>query len=239
VPKTNQANRPIGYRAVRIALNVAAPVACIDYGRNYKKRISQSSKYRNPVLQTIAHKTRYRHVADTVSGTGGRAPRLFGFGTQRYGYHLRSQGSVTCFWQTRLYPLQHSPIAIPEVNMMKTACSAIDEYIAQFPEGIQVICQKLRETIRSAAPDATEKISYGLATFYEGENLIHFGVMKNHIGLYPTSSGVAAFADRLKSYRTTKGAIQFPLKDPIPYSLVYDIAAFRVREAREHAKLCP
>ena len=111
-------------------------------------------------------------------------------------------------------------------------CTTIDEYIAQFPENIQAICQKIRETIRSAAPDATEKISYGLATFFEGENLIHFGVMKNHIGLYPTSSGVAAFADRLTEYKTTKGAIQFPLKNPIPYSLIYDITAFRVQEAR-------
>ena len=112
-------------------------------------------------------------------------------------------------------------------------CTTIDEYISQFSEPIQMICQKIRSTIRTAAPDATEKISYGLATFFDGENLIHFGVMKNHIGLYPSSSGVAAFADRLTEYRTSKGAIQFPLKDPIPYPLIYDITVFRVQEARK------
>lgn len=112
-----------------------------------------------------------------------------------------------------------------------TAPLTIDEYIAQYPDNIQAICQKIREIIRTAAPNATEKISYGLATFWEGENLIHFGVMKSHIGIYPGADGVLAFADRLAGYKTTKGAIQLPLKDPIPYDLIRDIAEYRVRQA--------
>ena len=107
----------------------------------------------------------------------------------------------------------------------------IDEYIAQYPADVQAICEQIRKTIRSIAPDVVEKISYGLATFWDEENLIHFGVMKNHIGIYPGADGVAAFADRLSAYKTSKGAIQFPLKSPIPYDLIREITEYRVREA--------
>jgi len=113
-----------------------------------------------------------------------------------------------------------------------TGYHTIDEYIAQYPENIQAICQKIRETIRAAAPNAIEKISYGLATFWAGENLIHFGVMKNHIGIYPGAEGVEVFADRLTGYKTTKGAIQLPLKDPIPYDLIREITEYRVLHSR-------
>lgn len=112
------------------------------------------------------------------------------------------------------------------------AAATVQDYILQFPQDVQAICQKIRETIRSVAPEAVERMSYGLATFYQGENLIHFGVMKRHIGLYPGAEGVAAFADRLRGYRTSKGAIRFPLDAPIPYELIRDIAAYRVREAQ-------
>ena len=113
-----------------------------------------------------------------------------------------------------------------------TAPKTIDEYIAQYPSDIQTICQNIRNTIRAAAPTATEKISYGLATFWEGENLIHFGVMKNHIGIYPGADGVVAFADRLTGYKTTKGAIQLPLKDPIPYGLIREITEYRIQKVK-------
>lgn len=106
----------------------------------------------------------------------------------------------------------------------------VETYIAQFPAPIQEICHAIRTAILSAAPDATEKISYGIPTYYLGENLIHFGVMKNHIGLYPTSDGVTAFAERLSEYQTSKGTIQFPLSRPIPYDLIREITAYRVRQ---------
>ena len=107
----------------------------------------------------------------------------------------------------------------------------IDEYIALYPAPVQAILTRVRETIRGEAPAATEKISYGLPTFFDGENIIHFGAAKNHIGIYPGADGVAAFTDRLTAYHTSKGAIQFPLKDPIPYELIREIAAYRVRQA--------
>ena len=106
-------------------------------------------------------------------------------------------------------------------------CSTIDEYIAQYPADMQKILTKIRKTIRKAAPKAAEKISWGMPTFYQGENLVHFALMKNHIGFYPGAEGVASFADELDGYKTSKGAIQFPLSKPVPYDLIARITAFR------------
>lgn len=106
----------------------------------------------------------------------------------------------------------------------------IDEYIAGFPEDIREILEKVRETIRQAAPDATEKISYQMPTFYLNGNLVHFAAFKKHIGLYPAPSGVEAFQKELAPYVKAKGSIQFPLDKPIPYDLIARITAFRVQE---------
>ncbi len=112
----------------------------------------------------------------------------------------------------------------------------VDSYIAQFDETTQGILRRVREAVRVGAPDAIEKISYGVPTFWHGENIIHFAAAKKHIGLYPSSSGVAAFADRLGDFATSKGTIRFPLDKPIPYALITEIAAFRTREAAETKK---
>ena len=114
--------------------------------------------------------------------------------------------------------------------------STIDEYIALYPADIQKILTKIRKTIRKAAPKATEKISWGMPTFHQGENLVHFAVAKNHIGFYPSTGGVAAFADELDGYKTSKGAIQFPLSKPVPYDLITRITTFRVEQALEKRK---
>lgn len=106
----------------------------------------------------------------------------------------------------------------------------IDEYIATFPDDIQVILQSIRETIKAAAPDATEKISYQMPTFALNGNLVHFAAFKNHIGFYPTPSGVEAFQDELARYRTAKGSIQFPLDEPMPLDLITRIVKRRVTE---------
>lgn len=106
----------------------------------------------------------------------------------------------------------------------------IDEYIAMFPQQIQGILQELRRVIRETAPEATEKISYQMPTFYLYTNLVHFAAFKNHIGFFPTSSGVEAFADKLTGYKTSKGTIQFQLNQPIPYDLVREIVEYRVQE---------
>ncbi|MDH2917481.1 MAG: DUF1801 domain-containing protein [Gallionella sp.] len=116
---------------------------------------------------------------------------------------------------------------------MKSASTTpanIDEYIATFPHEVQAILQKLRQTICKAAPDATEKISYQMPTFYLNGNLVHFAAYKNHIGFYPAPSGIVAFQDELKKYKTSKGAIQFPIDAPIPQALVKKIVEFRVKE---------
>lgn len=112
----------------------------------------------------------------------------------------------------------------------------MDEYIAGFPPDIQAILQQIRAVIREAAPNATEAISYQMPTFKLNGNLVHFAAHTNHIGFYPTPSGTEKFAQSLASYRTSKGAIQFPLDKPIPYDLIKEITLFRVRENSEKAK---
>ena len=108
----------------------------------------------------------------------------------------------------------------------------IDKYISEFPEKIQAVLNKVRQTIKDILPEAAEKISYGMPTFWQGENIVHFAAYKNHLGFYPTQSGVAAFADRLKNYKTSKGTIQFPY-DSVDYNLIADITRFRIKEAQE------
>lgn len=104
----------------------------------------------------------------------------------------------------------------------------IDEYIANFPNETQLILTKIRAIIKQKAPLATEKISYGMPTFYLEENLIHFAAYKNHIGLYPGPQTITAFLNQLKDYKTSKGAIQFSLNKPIPYELIRNIVKYRL-----------
>lgn len=108
--------------------------------------------------------------------------------------------------------------------------SDIDEYILQFSQELQGKLNRIRTVIKEAAPNASEKISYGMPTFYLDGNLVHFAAFKQHIGFYPTPSAVDFFKDELKSYKTSKGAIQFPYNKPIPYELIKKIVLFRVEE---------
>jgi uncharacterized protein YdhG (YjbR/CyaY superfamily) len=110
----------------------------------------------------------------------------------------------------------------------KTRYKTIDEYIANFPENIQEILNKMRQVIKESAPEAEEAISYGMPTFKLHGNLVHFAAYKNHIGFYPTPSGIEAFKNEISNYKSSKGAVQFPLNKPIPYDLVKKIVAFRV-----------
>ena len=111
----------------------------------------------------------------------------------------------------------------------------IDEYISRFPKDVQAKLEKLRATIREAAPEAKEKISYQMPTFALEGNLVHFAAYRKHIGFYPTPSGIEKFKDRLSAYKWAKGSIQFPLDEPIPYELVREIVAYRVKENVEKA----
>lgn len=107
---------------------------------------------------------------------------------------------------------------------------SIDEYISQFPPEVQEILCTIRKIIKEAAPDAEEKISYQMPTFVLNGNLVHFAAFKNHIGFYPTPSGIEAFKEKLSMYKGAKGSVQFPINKPIPYELIRDIVKYRVEE---------
>ena len=113
----------------------------------------------------------------------------------------------------------------------------IDEYIKALPEDVQGILQKIRLTIRKAAPKAVESISYQMPTFkLNGKGLVYFAAFKNHIGFYPIPSGVKAFEKELLPYKQGKGSVQFPIDKPIPYELVRRIVRFRAKENQERKR---
>lgn len=118
---------------------------------------------------------------------------------------------------------------------MNTTITTIDAYIATFPASTQALLQQMRTTIAKAAPKAEEAISYGMPTFKLQGNLVHFAGYKNHIGFYPAPSGIVSFAEDLKKYQTSKGAIQFPIDEKLPLALVTKIVKFRVKENTEKA----
>jgi uncharacterized protein YdhG (YjbR/CyaY superfamily) len=116
---------------------------------------------------------------------------------------------------------------------METKVSTIDEYIAGFPPEVQAHLHQIRLTIQKAAPNATEKISYGMPAFYLNGNLIYFAGYKNHIGLYPAPQGIDAFKKELSVYKGAKGSVQFPLDKPMPLDLIARITEFRVQQNLE------
>lgn len=122
----------------------------------------------------------------------------------------------------------------------KPGYSTIDEYIALYPPEVQEKLQAIRKVIRESAPDATEKISWRMPTFYMNGNLIHFAAFKNHIGLYPGASGIANFEYRFTEYKSSKGAVQFPMNKPLPFELITEIVRFcvadKIKEAAIKAK---
>lgn len=108
------------------------------------------------------------------------------------------------------------------------AAQNIDEYIADFPEDIQLRMEKLRVAIKKTIPNVTEKISWGMPTFYLKGNLIHFAGHKNHIGLYPGIEAIEALAKDLTGYKTSKGTVQLPHNKPLPLDLVVKIVKFNI-----------
>ncbi len=106
----------------------------------------------------------------------------------------------------------------------------IDEYIARFPEEIAIRLQKVRETIRSVAPDAEEGISYQIPVFKLHGSMVYFAGYRTHIGFYPTSSGIEQFKEELSGYKIGRGTVRFPLNKEIPYELIARITAFRYAE---------
>ena len=106
--------------------------------------------------------------------------------------------------------------------------STIDEYIAEQDEGLRPLLEQVRACIRAAAPEAAEKISWRMPTFWQRENLIHFAASKKHLGIYPGDLTNIPFSDRLAEYHTSKGAIRFPYDKPIDFGLIADITRWRV-----------
>ncbi|QMW02896.1 iron chaperone [Spirosoma foliorum] len=106
----------------------------------------------------------------------------------------------------------------------------IDAYIADFPEATQVLLQQVRQTLKQAAPEAEEAISYGLPTLKLNGNLVHFGAFKNHIGFYPAPRALEEFKEELAGYKGAKGSVQFPLDQPLPLELITRITKYRINQ---------
>ncbi|MEZ5306257.1 MAG: DUF1801 domain-containing protein [Pyrinomonadaceae bacterium] len=108
--------------------------------------------------------------------------------------------------------------------------SSVDDYIDSCHPDVQATLRMIRQTIAAAAPEAKEKISYGMPAYAQKGTLVYFAAWKSHIGFYPTSSGIKAFGKELESFVKSKGAVQFPLDKPVPYDLISEIVRFRVNE---------
>ncbi len=117
----------------------------------------------------------------------------------------------------------------------KGSFRSIDEYIATFPKEIQALLEAVRGAIKAAAPEAEERISYQMPAFALNGNLVYFAALKDHIGLYPTSSGIEAFKDELSAFEGAKGSVRFPIDQPLPLDLISRIVRFRVAENLDRA----
>jgi uncharacterized protein YdhG (YjbR/CyaY superfamily) len=117
------------------------------------------------------------------------------------------------------------------MDARKKSADTIDKYIAQFPGEIQEKLQQLRQTIREAAPQAEEAISFRMPAFRLNGTLVYFAAFRDHISFFPTSSAITAFRSEISRYKTSKGTVQFPLDEPIPLDLVRKMVRFRVEES--------
>ena len=117
--------------------------------------------------------------------------------------------------------------------MKKDKIFNVDDYLAQFPSLIQEKLEQLRETIKKAAPNAEEVMSYQMPAYRQHGILVYFGGHKHHIGFYPTPAGIDAFKSELSVYHPAKGSVQFPLDQPFPEDLISRIVEFRANENRK------
>jgi uncharacterized protein YdhG (YjbR/CyaY superfamily) len=120
------------------------------------------------------------------------------------------------------------------MNARKVKFGSIDEYIASFPKDVQQILEQLRATVKAAAPEAGEKISYNMPTFtLNGTYLVYFAGWKNHIAFYGAPRGNPQFKEDLSAYESGQGTLQFPLNKPLPIGLITKIVKFRAAENRK------
>lgn len=122
------------------------------------------------------------------------------------------------------------------MDKSKAGITTIDEYIASAPKEVQTVLNEVHATIKAAAPEATERIAYGMPTFFLNGNLVHFAAHKNHIGFYPTPGGIEKFKKEFAKYEGAKGSVQFPLDQPMPLALISKVVKFRVAENKQKAK---
>jgi uncharacterized protein YdhG (YjbR/CyaY superfamily) len=120
--------------------------------------------------------------------------------------------------------------------MHQSAPATVDEYIAAFPSDVQLILQEIRSTIKRAAPQAEEKISYKMPAFTLAGVLIYFAAFKKHIGVFPPVRGDQKLSKQIARYRGEKGNLKFPLDEPIPYELISKIVKFRVKEQAQKSR---
>ena len=111
----------------------------------------------------------------------------------------------------------------------------VDEYFSTFPKNVKNILTQLRKTIKQAAPQAEELISYNMPAFKLNGILVYYAAYNKHIGFYPTASGIETFKNELSVYKWAKGSIQFPLDQPLPTELITNIVKFRVMRNSEKA----
>jgi len=116
------------------------------------------------------------------------------------------------------------------VHQLILTMSEVEKYIATFPVEVQILLHQIRGVIKEKAPSAAETIKYAMPTYVQKENLVHFAGYKNHIGFYPTPSGIETFKNEITEYKWSKGAVQFPLDKPLPLDLIGRIVEFRVSE---------
>ena len=117
-----------------------------------------------------------------------------------------------------------------------TKFKSTDDYISVFPQNTQKLLQHLRNIIKKAAPQAAEVISYNMPAYKLNGILVYFAGYENHIGFYPTASGIEAFKKRFSDYKFSKGAVQFPIDRPLPAALITEIVQFRIAETQQKLK---
>jgi len=120
--------------------------------------------------------------------------------------------------------------------MESTKYKTVEEYLAAAPKNLALVLEELRRAIKEETPQAEEVISYNMPAFKMKKVLVYYAAQKNHIGFYPTASPIIAFEKELKAYKTSKGAIQFPIGEPIPINLVKRIVQYRVKQVLEKEK---
>ncbi|MGL4606640.1 MAG: DUF1801 domain-containing protein [Eubacteriaceae bacterium] len=207
----------------------------------YRKMFGEYMVYVNdkPVL-LVCDNVVYVKQLESIAEKMKEAPKGFPYNGAKEHYILEIDNRE--FSQEIILMLEKEiPIPKPrkpkkKINMKeKTEITTIDAYIDASPKEFRPLLEKIREVIKNEAPEAKEKISYGMPTFYLMGNLVHFAIQKKHLGFYPTPSGINKFKDVFENMglKYSKGAVQFPLDKEIPFELIKEIVQFRVEENKK------